>query len=280
MLAAMAARLMPFLNKLIPAGLAVKGISKLNPKLGAFIQNAVGTGYAAETALDYIRDKMSPSGSTSERNRLEGSSSLTPQEESARGKRRQEGAVGSALGGALGLASGLEGGEEAQAPRQGAQPPPPPRQGPPAPPQEFQKQQALQKFQEKKQKGGGMVADLQNQFQKQHPQWNMKGIQQPQQGQQQQAPSLLEIGMQYYQETQNLDPGKFSKFIQQKTGKGIPYAFASQVMDEVKAELQGGQQQQGQPGQQQPQQGQQQGGGQGQQALMAILQQLQKTRGK
>lgn len=52
----------PLLNNLLPAALAVKGISKLNPKFQSFITSALAAGYSADQALDYLRSQINPEG--------------------------------------------------------------------------------------------------------------------------------------------------------------------------------------------------------------------------
>lgn len=50
-------RIAPFLNRMIPADLAIKGLTKINPQLGKFIGGAMAAGYTAENALDIVREK-------------------------------------------------------------------------------------------------------------------------------------------------------------------------------------------------------------------------------
>lgn len=130
---ALIARALPFFNKFIPAGIAVKGLSKIDPRLSAFAQNSLAAGYTAENVIDYLRDRMSPEGDKMESQRLETGASrgnLTSQEEAALGKRRQEGGLGKMIGAGVGLATGLgslAGSQE--------QPTPPPFRGNPTPPE-------------------------------------------------------------------------------------------------------------------------------------------------
>lgn len=53
-----AARVMPFLNQYIPADLAVKGISKVSPKLGSFLQKGQDMGLDIQEGLNFVKDKM------------------------------------------------------------------------------------------------------------------------------------------------------------------------------------------------------------------------------
>lgn len=51
-------RVLPLLSKLIPPALAVKGLSKLDPRFGKFIQGSIDLGHTQEETLDFIRDKV------------------------------------------------------------------------------------------------------------------------------------------------------------------------------------------------------------------------------
>ena len=100
------------LNKAIPAGLALKGLSKINPRIGNFIVDATTSGYGADKVLDYLRDRMSSPGSLQERSRLEEQNrqgSLRPDELGSLNKRRESEAVGNGVGVVAGLAGGLGG---------------------------------------------------------------------------------------------------------------------------------------------------------------------------
>lgn len=120
------ARAVPFLNKLIPSSLAVKGLSKINPKLATFVTDSLAAGYTADNVLDYLRNRLVSSGEQMEKQRLEGASSLTPQERNILHKRNQEAGAGKLASTAIGLGAGLSGlgGEEEQSMQtQGAQSP-------------------------------------------------------------------------------------------------------------------------------------------------------------
>ena len=54
----LAARVMPFLNEYIPAALAVKGISKVSPKLGAFLKKGEEMGMNVQGGLDFLKEKI------------------------------------------------------------------------------------------------------------------------------------------------------------------------------------------------------------------------------
>jgi hypothetical protein len=49
---------MPFLNQYIPPGLAMKGINKVAPKLGSFLQKGHEMGLDVQEGLDFIKDKI------------------------------------------------------------------------------------------------------------------------------------------------------------------------------------------------------------------------------
>ncbi len=53
-----AARVMPFLNQYIPADLAMKGINKVMPRLGAFLQRGKEAGLDVEEGLSYLKDRL------------------------------------------------------------------------------------------------------------------------------------------------------------------------------------------------------------------------------
>lgn len=120
----MITKVLPFLNKLIPSGLAFKGLSKVNPKIGKYLSAVTAAGYSADEALGYLREQLEGQ---------ETDQSLRPDEQAANtrinqikqipkalGKAAQIGA-GSAGIGAVGAAlpsvlGGLFGGEQDQAP--------------------------------------------------------------------------------------------------------------------------------------------------------------------
>lgn len=103
------ARAVPLLNKLIPSSLAVKGLSKINPKLATFVTDSLAAGYTADNVLDYLRNRLTSSGEQMEKQRLEGASSLTPQERNILHKRNQEAGAGKLAATAIGLGTGLSG---------------------------------------------------------------------------------------------------------------------------------------------------------------------------
>lgn len=56
--AALAGRVLPFLNKFIPNDLAIKGLRKVDPRLGKFIDTALKNGGTFDEAKEFIRNKI------------------------------------------------------------------------------------------------------------------------------------------------------------------------------------------------------------------------------
>ena len=54
----MIARILPLLNKLLPTGLAFKGLQKLDPRIGKFITGSMAAGYTIDQSLDFLRNKF------------------------------------------------------------------------------------------------------------------------------------------------------------------------------------------------------------------------------
>lgn len=52
-------KLLPLLNRLIPTGLAFKGLKKLNPRIGKYLDNASSL-YGMDTAVNFLRDELNP----------------------------------------------------------------------------------------------------------------------------------------------------------------------------------------------------------------------------
>ncbi len=101
----------PLLSKLIPAPLAIKGLSKLNSKVGKFIFDATAYGYGADQILDYLRNQFEGTHQTQERSRLEsGSPSLRPDELSSLEQMKQREAPSRLLQKGIATAAGLSGG--------------------------------------------------------------------------------------------------------------------------------------------------------------------------
>ncbi len=51
-------KILPFLNNFIPQDLAVKGLSKVDPRIGNFINKAVNNGQSVEDVLNFVKGKM------------------------------------------------------------------------------------------------------------------------------------------------------------------------------------------------------------------------------
>lgn len=58
--AGLSSKLMPFLNQYIPADLAMKGISKLSPKVGEFLRRGQSVGLDLQQGLDFVKEKIQP----------------------------------------------------------------------------------------------------------------------------------------------------------------------------------------------------------------------------
>jgi len=54
----MISRAMPFLNQYIPADLAIKGLSKINPKFGQFIEKSLKNGHSFDQIKEFILEKL------------------------------------------------------------------------------------------------------------------------------------------------------------------------------------------------------------------------------
>lgn len=53
-------KVLPFLNKFLPRSVALKGLSKINPKFSQFIAKATAAGYGANEVLDFMRTQLGP----------------------------------------------------------------------------------------------------------------------------------------------------------------------------------------------------------------------------
>ena len=60
----MISRIMPLLNELVPVGMAVKGLEKIDPRFKKFFASAAGAGFGIDQAMGYLRSKFSGSGKT------------------------------------------------------------------------------------------------------------------------------------------------------------------------------------------------------------------------
>jgi hypothetical protein len=55
-----AGRVMPFLNQYIPQSLAMKGLSKIDPRFGTFINKALDEGESFDNVKEFIKEKIQP----------------------------------------------------------------------------------------------------------------------------------------------------------------------------------------------------------------------------
>lgn len=53
-------RVLPFLSKYIPQDFAIKGLSKVDPRFGAFINKALSEGEGIDEVKDFIKSKVAP----------------------------------------------------------------------------------------------------------------------------------------------------------------------------------------------------------------------------
>jgi len=56
--AGLSAKLLPFLNELIPVDLAMKGISKLNPTIGNFLKQGMKQGLDLKDGLNFLKENL------------------------------------------------------------------------------------------------------------------------------------------------------------------------------------------------------------------------------
>ncbi len=123
--AALAGRVVPFLSKYIPVPTALKGLSKVSPKLGQFIVDATTYGYGGDKIIDYLRNQIE--GTDEEKERLQaGGESLRPDESASLEQMNQRDAPARALqkgaATALGIAGGISGMDEEEQPEEQQQP--------------------------------------------------------------------------------------------------------------------------------------------------------------
>ena len=57
---AITARIMPFLSELIPSDLAMKGLSRISPKLGDFLRKGQSMGLKIKEGLRYVKEEIQP----------------------------------------------------------------------------------------------------------------------------------------------------------------------------------------------------------------------------
>lgn len=64
----LSARLLPLLSEHIPLDLAMKGINKISPKIGAFLEKGASMGLNVEEGLQFLKDKLTPAKEEIEKN--------------------------------------------------------------------------------------------------------------------------------------------------------------------------------------------------------------------
>lgn len=62
----LSSKIMPLLSKYIPADLAMKGINKISPKIGRFLQKGASLGLNVEEGLDFLKNQFDQSKNTKE----------------------------------------------------------------------------------------------------------------------------------------------------------------------------------------------------------------------
>ncbi len=103
---ALISRAIPFLSKYIPFNIASKGLKKIDPRFGNFIESSVASGYTANEIMDFIREKIGHP----EKDALESKKSLRPDEKASLERLRQQERPIKALQGAASLGLGVAGG--------------------------------------------------------------------------------------------------------------------------------------------------------------------------
>lgn len=66
----MLSKILPFLNKLLPEELAIKGLKKASPRIGNYLAGSFASGYTASQAIDYLRNTAQDAGYVDEEGRL------------------------------------------------------------------------------------------------------------------------------------------------------------------------------------------------------------------
>ncbi len=101
-------RILPLLNRLLPVGLAYKGLQKIDPRIGKFLVTSAAGGIAMETSLDYLRQKF---GAETDDEKLlqqrKSSGQIRPDEEAAQRQIQNSKQIPNAIGQAASLATGL-----------------------------------------------------------------------------------------------------------------------------------------------------------------------------
>ncbi len=110
-------RILPFLSNLIPGALAVKGLSKVDPRLSKFFSNAATAGFGTDAALNFLRNKLTSPASQSEQQRLQAGmqrGNLRPDEQASfqniKHSQAPANAIQKSISAATGLGAGIIGG--------------------------------------------------------------------------------------------------------------------------------------------------------------------------
>jgi hypothetical protein len=120
-------QILPFLSRYVPAAMALKGISKVSPRLSSAITAATAAGFGTDAILDYLRNSMEPEAINQKRQQYsQGASQGTLRPDEISNKRQLDEQskglalpiAGAALGGGLGALMGGQNEEENYQPQQ------------------------------------------------------------------------------------------------------------------------------------------------------------------
>lgn len=75
------AKVLPLLNQFVPGELMRKGISKVNPRLGGFINTAINNGYSLDDIRGFLQDKFSQADPQNQQNQQSTPQSVNPLQE-------------------------------------------------------------------------------------------------------------------------------------------------------------------------------------------------------
>ena len=106
-------KILPFLNKLVPAGIAYKGLEKVDPNLRRFFKGAFLTGFSVDQAVDFLRNKAQNANMVDEEGRIlnkKGKGSARPDELATLQKIRKQKGAEDALASGVSLGAGAAGG--------------------------------------------------------------------------------------------------------------------------------------------------------------------------
>lgn len=108
--------ILPLLNKLVPVGLAIKGLEKVDPRYKTFFSGAFSAGYGADQAMEYLQNKIT--GNNDEQQRLErgkAQGTLRPDEAAGLAQVKQSENIKNLIQTGAGLGAGALGGAAALA---------------------------------------------------------------------------------------------------------------------------------------------------------------------